>query len=406
MARPSAAVRRSPAQQPSAPASGFARGGKPSESPKERRPAAIDLDAPPEAEVTVEDERRRGRGAQSNASGRYEPMARVNFDDGWQNLEDLPAFKTTVSVDATRKIITRNDSPDIGFDRSINPYRGCEHGCIYCFARPTHAYLGLSPGLDFESKLFVKPDAPKLLERELSAANYTPRTIAIGTNTDPYQPIEKQHQVMRHILEVLERFGHPVGIVTKSALVMRDLDILGRMARRNLAKVALSVTTLDPKLARVMEPRAATPARRLEALQALVAAGVPASVMVAPIIPAINDAEIERILDAAAAIGVRDAGYVLLRLPLEVRDLFREWLIENFPDRYRHVFKLIRDMRGGKDYDSKWSERQTGTGPMAWMIGRRFEAACEKLGLNRVRTKLTTEHFSPPPRENEQLSLF
>ncbi len=406
MARPSAAVRRSPAQQPSAPASGFARGGKPSESPKERRPATIDLDAPPEAEVTVEDERRRGRGAQSNASGRYEPMARVNFDDGWQNLEDLPAFKTTVSVDATRKIITRNDSPDIGFDRSINPYRGCEHGCIYCFARPTHAYLGLSPGLDFESKLFVKPDAPKLLERELSAANYTPRTIAIGTNTDPYQPIEKQHQVMRHILEVLERFGHPVGIVTKSALVMRDLDILGRMAKRNLAKVALSVTTLDPKLARVMEPRAATPVRRLEALQALVAAGVPASVMVAPIIPAINDAEIERILDAAAAIGVRDAGYVLLRLPLEVRDLFREWLIENFPDRYRHVFKLIRDMRGGKDYDSKWGERQIGTGPMAWMIGRRFEAACEKLGLNRVRTKLTTEHFSPPPRENEQLSLF
>ena len=406
MARPSAAVRRSPAQQPSAPASGFARAGKPSEQPKGRRPAAVDLDSPTAAEVAVEDERRRGRGAQSNASGRYEPVARVSFDDGWQNLEDLPAFKTTVSVDATRKIITRNDSPDIGFDRSINPYRGCEHGCIYCFARPTHAYLGLSPGLDFESKLFVKPDAPKLLERELSAANYTPRTIAIGTNTDPYQPIEKQHQVMRHILEVLERFGHPVGIVTKSALVMRDLDILGRMARRNLAKVALSVTTLDPKLARVMEPRAATPARRLEALQALVAAGVPASVMVAPIIPAINDAEIERILDAAAAIGVRDAGYVLLRLPLEVRDLFREWLIENFPDRYRHVFKLIRDMRGGKDYDSKWGERQTGTGPMAWMIGRRFEAACEKLGLNRARSKLTTEHFSPPPRENEQLSLF
>ena len=406
MARSSAAVRRSPAQQPSAPASGFARAGKPSEQPKERRPAAVDLDSPTAAEVAVEDERRRGRGAQSNASGRYEPVARISFDDGWQNLEDLPAFKTTVSVDATRKIITRNDSPDIGFDRSINPYRGCEHGCIYCFARPTHAYLGLSPGLDFESKLFVKPDAPKLLERELMAANYTPRTIAIGTNTDPYQPIEKQHQVMRRILEVLERFGHPVGIVTKSALVMRDLDILGRMARRNLAKVALSVTTLDPKLARVMEPRAATPARRLEALQALVAAGVPASVMVAPIIPAINDAEIERILDAAAAIGVRDAGYVLLRLPLEVRDLFREWLIANFPDRYRHVFKLIRDMRGGKDYDSKWSERQTGTGPMAWMIGRRFEAACEKLGLNRVRTKLTTEHFSPPPRENEQLSLF
>jgi DNA repair photolyase len=350
--------------------------------------------------------RRRGRGAPSNASGRYEPLARVNFDDGWQNLEELPPFRTTVSVDATRKIITRNESPDISFDRSINPYRGCEHGCIYCFARPTHAYLGLSPGLDFESKLFVKPEAPRLLERELSAASYSPRTIAIGTNTDPYQPIEKQHQVMRRILEVLERFGHPVGIVTKSALVMRDLDILSRMAKRNLAKVALSVTTLDPKLARVMEPRAATPARRLEALRALVEAGVPASVMVAPIIPAINDTEIERILDAAAALGVREAGYVLLRLPLEVRDLFREWLIEHFPDRCRHVFKLVRDMRGGKDYDSKWGERMTGSGPIAWMIGRRFEAACEKLDLNRARAKLTTEHFAPPRRAPDQLSLF
>ena len=406
MARSSAAVRRSPAQQPSAPASGFARGGKPSESPKERRPAAIDLDAPPEAEVTVEDERRRGRGAQSNASGRYEPMARVNFDDGWQNLEDLPAFKTTVSVDATRKIITRNDSPDIGFDRSINPYRGCEHGCIYCFARPTHAYLGLSPGLDFETKLFAKPDAAKLLERELSAPGYVPRTIAIGTNTDPYQPIEREHQIMRRILEVLDRCGHPVGIVTKSALVLRDLDILARMAQRDLVKVALSVTTLDTRLARVMEPRAATPPRRLQALRQLTAAGVPSSVMVAPVIPALNDAEIERILDAAAAVGVREAGYVLLRLPLEVRDLFREWLMANFPDRYRHVFKLIRESRGGKDYDSSWNTRMTGTGPVAWMIGRRFELACEKLGFNKTRMRLTTDHFCPPWRAAEQLSLF
>src|SRR5438477_8060042 len=225
----------------------------------------------PELAVAIEGARRRGRGAQSNASGRYEAEARVAFDDGWQSLEDLPPFKTSVAIDTSRKVIARNDSPDIGFDRSFNPYRGCEHGCIYCFARPTHAYLGLSPGLDFESKLTMKPDAPKLLERELSAANYTPRTIAIGTNTDPYQPIEKRYELMRRILEVLERAGHPVGIVTKSALVMRDLDILGRMARRNLAKVALSVTTLDPKLARVMEPRAATPARRLDALQALVA---------------------------------------------------------------------------------------------------------------------------------------
>jgi DNA repair photolyase len=396
MARSNAALRRPPARHPpSAPAGGYA-----------RRAPAVDLGTPPDAEVAVGAERRRGRGAQSNASGRYEPQARVAFDDGWRELEELPPFKTTVTIDATRRIITRNDSPDLSFDRSINPYRGCEHGCIYCFARPTHAYLGLSPGLDFESKLFAKPAAPALLERELSASGYVPRTIAIGTNTDPYQPIEKQHQIMRRILEVLDRFGHPVGIVTKSALVTRDLDILARMAKRNLVKVALSVTTLDPKLARVMEPRAATPARRLDALRELVAAGVPAAVMVAPVIPAINDAEIERILDSAAALGVTEAGYVMLRLPLEVRDLFREWLLANFPDRYRHVFKLIRDMRGGKDYDSTWEKRMTGSGPIAWMIGRRFEAACDKLRLNTTWTRLSTEHFSPPRRQEEQLTLL
>ena len=354
----------------------------------------------------IDRERRRGRGALSNASGRYEPKARVGFDDGWQSLEDLPPFATSVTVDATRKIITRNDSPDIGFDRSINPYRGCEHGCVYCFARPTHAYLGLSPGLDFETKLFVKPEAPELLERELSAPNYQPRTIAIGTNTDPYQPIDRRYQIMRRILEVLERASHPVGIVTKSALVLRDIDILSRMAERNLAKVALSVTTLDPKLARTMEPRAATPSRRLETLRQLSAAGIPTAVLVAPIIPAINDSEIERILDAAAAAGVQGAGYVILRLPLEVRDLFREWLMANFPDRYRHVFKLIREMRGGKDYDSTWGLRQTGSGPYAWMIGRRFEIACEKLGLNAREAQLTTEHFRPPRPSAVQLDLF
>src|SRR5689334_5279718 len=249
----------------------------------------------PELAVAIEKGRRRGRGAQSNTSGRYEAEARVVFDDGWQSLEDLPPFKTTVGLDTARKVITRNDSPDIGFDRSINPYRGCEHGCVYCFARPTHAYLGLSPGLDFESKLFMKPDAPALLERELCARNYTPRTIAIGTNTDPYQPIERRYEVMRRILGVLERAGHPVGIVTKSALIVRDLDILARMARRNLVKVALSVTTLDPKLARIMEPRASAPARRLAALEALAKAGIPTRAMVAPIVPAINDAEIEQI---------------------------------------------------------------------------------------------------------------
>jgi len=350
--------------------------------------------------------RRRGRGAQTNASGRFEPKVAVPFDDGWQSIEDLPPFKTEVAIDTARKVITRNTSPDIPFDRSINPYRGCEHGCIYCFARPTHAYLGLSPGLDFESKLYMKPDAPELLERELSARNYTPKTIAIGTNTDPYQPIERRYAIMRRILEVLERAGHPVGIVTKSNLVTRDIDILSRMARRKLVRVGISVTSLDAKLARVMEPRAPTPARRLEALRELASAGIPTTVMAAPIIPAINDAEIERILEAAAACGVEAAGYVLLRLPLEVRDLFREWLQANFPDRERHVFALIRQTRGGKDYDATFGKRMTGGGPYAWMIGKRFETTCSRLGLNVHKTPLTIEHFKPPRPASEQLSLF
>jgi DNA repair photolyase len=374
------------------------------------RPAGLPAGGEPDStgllDTAVARERRRGRGTLSNNSGRFEPIARIAFDDGWQSLEELPPFKTTVQADTTRKIITRNDSPDISFDRSINPYRGCEHGCVYCFARPTHAFLGLSAGLDFESKLFMKPDAPALLEKELAAPGYQPRTIAIGTNTDPYQPIEKQYEIMRRILEVLERAGHTVGIVTKSALITRDIDILTRMAERKLAKVAISVTTLDPKLARTMEPRAASPARRLEALRQLSEAGIPTSVMVAPVIPAINDADIERILDAAKMAGVKSAGYVLLRLPLEVRDLFKEWLMANYPDRYRHVLKLIRDTRGGKDYDSAWGKRMTGAGPYAWMIGRRFESACEKLGLNVEKSRLTTEHFQKPVKGVEQLSLF
>src|SRR5690242_19903211 len=388
------AVKRPPAQslspQPSSPAGGF----------------ATPADTTGLLGVAVDFERRRGRGAISNASGRYEPTARIAFDDGWRSLDELPAFNTQVTVDATRKIITRNDSPDIGFDRSINPYRGCEHGCVYCFARPTHAYLGLSPGLDFESRLFMKPEAAELLEKELSAANYQPRVIAIGTNTDPYQPIDRRYEVMRRILEVLERAGHPVGIVTKSALVTRDIDILARMAERKLAKVALSVTTLDPELARKMEPRAATPMRRLEALRQLSHAGVPTTVMVAPVIPALNDSEMERILEAAQVAGVKEAGYVLLRLPLEVRDLFREWLMANYPDRYRHVMKLVRDTRDGKDYDSQWGTRMKGTGPYAWMLGRRFEVACERLGLNTARTSLTTQHFRKPKRDDAQMSLF
>ena len=392
MARSNTAPRRPPVEElPSAPAGGK---GGPYQDVSEM------------LGVVVEHERRRGRGAQSNASGRYEPLARIAFDDGWQSLDELPPFKTVVQTDTTRKIITRNDSPDIGFDRSINPYRGCEHGCVYCFARPTHAYLGLSPGLDFESKLFVKPDAAELLAKELAAPNYQPKVIAIGTNTDPYQPIERKYEVMRRILEVLERAGHPVGIVTKSALVTRDIDILARMAERKLAKVALSVTTLDAELARKMEPRAATPMRRLEALRQLSAAGIPTTVMVAPIVPALNDSEIERILEAAQVAGVREAGYVLLRLPLEVRDLFREWLMANYPDRYRHVMKLVRDTRDGKDYDSEWGTRMKGTGPYAWMLGRRFEVACERLGLNVERTTLTTQHFRKPKPDDAQLTLF
>jgi len=371
-----------------------------------RPPAPLPSTPAGELATAVDRERRRGRGTLSNASGRFEPLARVAFDDGWQGPDELPPFKTSVTVDATRKIIARNDSPDLSFDRSINPYRGCEHGCVYCYARPTHSYLGLSPGLDFESKLFMKPNAPELLERELSAPNYEPKIIAIGTNTDPYQPVERRYAIMRRILEVLERAGHPVGIVTKSALVLRDLDILARMAKRNLVKVAISVTTLDPKLARTMEPRAATPPRRLYALRQLAAAGVPASALVAPVIPALNDAEIERILEAVAATGVRHAGYVLLRLPLELRDLFREWLNENYPDRAQHVFKLIRDTRGGKDYDSTFGKRMTGSGPIAWMIGRRFEVACERLGFNLTSVKTTTEHFRPPRPASEQLDLF
>ena len=356
--------------------------------------------------TTVGGDRRRGRGAVSNTSGRYEPSARIPFDDGWQSLDELPPFKTVEREERARKIISRNQSPDLGFDRSINPYRGCEHGCIYCFARPTHAYHGMSAGLDFESQLFVKPDAPELLRKELAAASYTPRTIAMGTNTDPYQPIERKWKLTRRILEVLRDANHPVGIVTKSILVLRDLDILSEMASKGLAKVALSVTTLDPKLARAMEPRASTPAKRLEAIRALSRAGVPTAIMTAPIVPAINDSEIERLLDAGAANGAVEAGFVMLKMPFEIKDLFREWLREHFPDKEKHVISLIRDIHGGKDYDSTWGVRQTGTGPYAWSIGRRFELACNKLGLNRRSYRLTTALFRKPAMKGDQMDLF
>ncbi len=348
----------------------------------------------------------RGRGALSNASGRFEKENRCRESDGWELPEDLPPLRTQVTRESAKTIVTRNDSPDISFDRSINPYRGCEHGCVYCFARPTHAYLGMSPGLDFETRLVAKTNAASLLERELSAPGYAAKTIAIGTNTDPYQPIERNELVMRKVLEVLSRTNHPVAIVTKSALVLRDLDLLAPMAQKGLVKVALSVTTLDPCLARKMEPRASSPQRRLDAIRRLAEANVPTAVMVAPIIPAINDAEIEAILARAQAMGARDAGYVLLRLPLEVRELFAEWLRAHYPGKLKHVLSLIRASREGKLYDSRFGARMTGSGPYAWMIGRRFEAAAARLGLGRSRVPLRCDLFRPPVRAGEQLRLF
>jgi DNA repair photolyase len=348
----------------------------------------------------------RGRGARDNRSGRYEKEVRALFDDGWNGLEDLPPLKTTVFEEAAKAIITRNQSPDISFDRSINPYRGCEHGCSYCYARPTHAYMGLSPGLDFESKLFAKTNAPELLRQELSAPGYQPRTMALGSNTDPYQPIERHHRITRRILEILSEFGHPVGIVTKSALVLRDLDILKPMAERGLVKVAISVTSLDPKLSRSMEPRASTPAKRFQAIEILAAAGIPTVAMVAPIIPAVNDMEIEAILKQAYAAGAREAGYVMLRLPLEVRDIFQDWLQSELPDRAAKVMSLIRSVRNGKASDATFGRRMTGTGPYAWTIGRRFELASQRLGMNHARARLATDQFRRPPQPGEQLALI
>jgi len=351
---------------------------------------------------------RKGRGAISNAAGRFEPAQRVAVDDGWGSAdEEPPPLTTSFTVDSTKTIIARNSSPDIGFDRSINPYRGCEHGCVYCFARPTHAYLGLSPGLDFESRIFVKPEAAKLLAAELSKPGYACRPMALGTNTDPYQPAERKYGITRSVLEVLQAFNHPVCIVTKSALVQRDIDILAAMAERRLATVTLSVTTLDRGLARRLEPRAATPERRLETVRALVAAGIPTGVLAAPMIPALNDAELENILAATREAGATSAGYVLLRLPHEIKDLFKEWLAEHAPDKARHVMSLVTAMHGGKAYDAQWGTRQTGTGQYAEVLRIRFELACKRLGLNRGgRTRLDTTLFRRPPTAGDQLSLL
>lgn len=330
---------------------------------------------------------RRGRGAGLNPAIRFESTAREAFDDGWGTLEaafaDLPPLPTTLTKDHAKSALAWNDSPDIGFDRAVNPYRGCEHGCVYCYARPSHAYLGLSPGLDFETRLLFKPDVAALLEKELRKPGYAPKPIALGSNTDPYQPVERTLKLTRGVLEVLDRFDHPVTIVTKSAGVLRDMDILAGMAKRNLVRVCLSITTLDPRLARIMEPRAASPERRLAAVRHLSENGIPAAVLAAPMIPGVNDAELETILERAAAAGASSAGYVLLRLPHEIKQLFEDWLIRHMPDRAARVLSLVRQTRGGALYDSRFSQRQKGTGAYADLLAQRFAIATRRLNLER-----------------------
>ena len=362
---------------------------------------------PAASPVAAHPDGRRGRGTLTNASSRYDTDTRETFDDGWGALDEAPPpLRTTVARDATRTIIAHNKSPDIPFDRSINPYRGCEHGCVYCFARPTHAYLGLSPGLDFESRLFFKPEAASLLRHELAAPGYKPRVMAMGTNTDPYQPIEREYRVTRQVIEVLAECDHPLSIVTKSALITRDIDILAPMAAKGLVKVYVSVTTLDRKLARLMEPRAATPERRIDTIHALNAAGVPCGVMPAPMIPGLNDSEMESILARAREAGAEEAGYVTLRLPWEIKDLWREWLAENVPDRAERVMKLVREMHGGRDYDATFGTRARGTGVFAELLRNRFRLAAKKLGLNARRFPLDCSQFKPPAIAGQQMVLL
>jgi len=348
----------------------------------------------------------RGRGAQTNKGSRFDRQSREEFDDGWGQVEDLKPFETIEHVERAKSIITRNESPDIGFDRSINAYRGCEHGCSYCFARPTHAYLGHSAGLEFERDIYVKANAVELLRRELADKRYKPKPIAMGTNTDPYQPAERQHKLTRGILELLLETRHPVTITTKSALVVRDLDILKPLAALNLVRVALSITSMDHILSRKMEPRASTPEKRLEAMRLLSEAGIPTSVMAAPMIPAINDMELERILDAAAAQGAVGANAILLRLPGEVRDIFREWLLRHFPDRVSHVMSLVRDTRGGKDNDPNFGTRFVGEGPYATLLRQRVDLAKARYKLDRPIAPLRTDLFMPPKVDDGQMSLF
>ncbi len=349
----------------------------------------------------------RGRGARSNITGRYETRSHEIFDVGWTDGDPVPPQLRTVTIkDSSRTIVTTNNSPDISFSHSINPYRGCEHGCVYCYARPSHAYWGYSPGLDFESVIFIKPEAPALLEKLFLKPRYRPEPIVIGANTDPYQPRERELQTTRELLKVFARFNHPVSFITKSALCLRDLDILAPMAAKGLVRAAVSITTLDRKLARDMEPRAATPAKRLDAVRGLTEAGIPVTVMAAPMIPALNDRELEAILDASAEAGATSAGYVLLRLPLEIKDLFKEWLVTTRPDSASHVMSLIRQTRGGQEYDASWGKRGRGDGPYAKLIAARFRKAVSRLGLNRPAPGLRVDLFERPLGTATQASLF
>ena len=347
-----------------------------------------------------------GRAAVSNPAVRFDTVHAEHADDGWGLPDDLPMLRTTVRDEVPRRVITKNNSPDLSFDRSINPYRGCEHGCIYCFARPSHAYLGLSAGLDFETQLIARPDAPAVLEKELRNPRYKPAMIAIGTNTDPYQPIEKEREIMRGILQVLARFDHPVGIVTKGVMIERDIDILGAMAAKGLVRVGISVTTLDKKTSRAMEPRVPLPARRLQTIRRLSDAGIPVRVMVAPVVPALTDHELEAILHAAADAGAVAASSVVLRLPREVSGLFQDWLAEAFPDRASRVMARVRELHGGKDYDPAFGDRMRGQGKWADLIRQRMQLTTRKLGLTRDLPPLRTDLFACPPQVGDQMSLF
>ena len=347
-----------------------------------------------------------GRAAGSNHSGRFEKHARVAVADGWSQEDELPVLRTQTRIERPRKMITYNRSPDMPFDRSINPYRGCEHGCVYCFARPSHAYLGLSPGLDFETQLIARPDAPQVLEHELAHKSYKVATLAIGTNTDPYQPIERAHQIMRGCLEVLARARHPVAIVTKGSLIERDVDLLADMAASGLMRVGISVTTLDPKLSRLMEPRAPAPKRRLRMIKTLAEAGVPVRVMASPMVPTLNDPELEAIIEAGRDAGAQYASWIMLRLPREVAPLVQEWLTTHFPDRATRILNHLRDMHGGKLYDSNWHRRMRGEGPYADMMAQRFHVAVSRLGLKVEAAPLRCDLFVPPVLPGAQLSLL